>query len=279
MDLTASFVFIHNQSQIPLEGRTHRDQNLQSPTSSVSQLWSDPSPTPQNRACLLKKQLCCWPGVSIAALRRFYLLWSAATYPGSFTKPMQCQLIAVTSCNIEQLLASLSLWASPALCIWGQYVSRNYLMSEEKRNRDIFAQQWSHISNRQNKRILFIPPCWCHHPAGRKNNVFLFSGKCLSYSMSSKCVAELFGPAINLTKQGNQVSLKPRICDRASLSQNSRCSVCVDLLRALEVFLSQLTQIQCPPILSRWWWSQTDKMVEITPAQQMFRCSWSDPDG
>ena len=124
-----------------------------------------------------------------------------------------------------------------------------------------------------------FPPCWCHHPAGRKNHVLLFSGKCLSYSMSSKCLAELFGQARNLTEQGNQVSLKPRICDRASLSQNSRCSVCVDLLRALEVFLNQLTQIQCPPILSRWWWSQTDKMVEITPAQQMFRCSWSDPDG
>lgn len=134
MDLTASFVFIHNQSQVPLEGRTHRDQNLQSPTSSVSQLWSDPSPTPrQQRACLLNKQLCCWLGVSIAALRRFYLVWSAATYPGSFTTPMQCQLIAVTSWNIEQLLTSLNLWASPALCIWGQYVRRSYLMSEEKR--------------------------------------------------------------------------------------------------------------------------------------------------
>ena len=123
-----------------------------------------------------------------------------------------------------------------------------------------------------------FPPCWCHHPAGRKNNVLLFLAS-VSYSMSSKCLAELFGQARNLAKQGNRVSLKPRICDRASLSQNSRCSVCVDLLRALEVFLNQLTQIQCPPILSRWWWSQADKMVEITPAQQMFRCSWSDPDG
>ena len=145
----------------PTETKTFKARPLPFPN-----FGQTPSPTPQHRACLLNKQLCCWLGVSIAALRRLYLLWSAATYPGSFTTPMQCQLIAVTSCNIEQLLASLNLWASPALCIWGQYVRRNYLMSEEKRDRDIFAQQWSHISYRQNKRILFIPPllvpppCW-----------------------------------------------------------------------------------------------------------------------
>ena len=284
MDLTASFAFIHNQSQIPLEGRTHRDQNLQSPTSSVSQLWSDPSPPPSLGPASAwppkTKQQCCWLGVSIAAVRRLYLLWSAATYPGSFTTPMQCQLIAVTSCNFEQLLTSLNLWALPALCIWGQYVRRNYLMSEEK------TWPWyictavkSHFLQTKQTNPFHSPPAGATTLLDVRTMCYFFSGKCLSYSMSSKCLAELFSPARNLTEQGNQVSLKPRICDRASLSQNSRCSVCVDLLRALEVFLDQLTPIQCPPILSRWWWSQADKMVEITPAQQMFRCSWSDPDG
>ena len=105
----------------------------------------------------------------------------------------------------------------------------------------------SHFLQTKQTNPFHSPPAGATTLLDVRTMCYFFSGKCLSYSMSSKCLAELFSPARNLTEQGNQVSLKPRICDRASLSQNSRCSVCVDLLRALEVFLNQLTPIQCVP--------------------------------
>ena len=79
----------------PTETKTFKARPL--PFPSFGQ--TPPHPPGQGLPGLLTKQQSCWLGVSIAALRRLYLLWSAATYPGSFTTPMQCQLIAVTSCN------------------------------------------------------------------------------------------------------------------------------------------------------------------------------------
>ena len=80
---------------------------------------------------------------------------------------MQCQLIAVTSCNFEQLLQHLWIFEHRLLFVFEiNMCVATISWVKKKRDRDIFAQQWSHISYRPNKRTLFIPPsCWCHHPA------------------------------------------------------------------------------------------------------------------